>query len=178
MAGQRSKRRSRKSRGPASAAPRPAPAPRREQHARHEPGARSRATGPAGRLGVVGQRPPGPFGGLPVSEIAIAIGLIGVAVGYVGRNATAMIVGAVVCGLGVTEVTAREHFSGFRSHATLLAAIPAVIVETLLVVVFGEPSDRKLLLVPVIPVFAVCFWLLRRNFAAARQARVARPPAP
>ena len=38
----------------------------------------------------------------------------------------ALAVGVVVCTLGVLEVTAREHFSGYRSHATLLAAIPAV----------------------------------------------------
>ena len=39
--------------------------------------------------------------------------------------AAALAVGALVCGLGVTEVTAREHFSGFRSHSALLAAFPA-----------------------------------------------------
>ncbi len=113
-----------------------------------------------------------------MSEIAIAIGLVGVVVGYLESKPVAIAVGAIVCGLAVTEVTAREHFSGFRSHASLLAAIPAVIVGTLLVVVFGEPSNRALLLLPVIPVFTVCFWLLRRSFEAARHARVARPPAP
>ena len=40
--------------------------------------------------------------------------------------------------------------------------------------VFGEPKQRALLLVVVVPVFAVLFWLLRRKFLAARQARVAR----
>ncbi len=78
----------------------------------------------------------------------------------------------------MVEVTAREHFSGYRSHAVLLAAIPAIAVEVMIVVLFGEPRQRALLLVAVVPVFGVLFWLLRRRFAVARQARVARPPAP
>ena len=165
MAGQKGKRRSRKARRPATSAARPQPP-------------RPSTNGAAAAGGAIGERPPSPFGGLPVSEIAIAIGLVGVVVGYLESKGVAIAVGAIVCGLAVTEVTAREHFSGFRSHSTLLAAIPAVIVETLLVVVLGEPSNRALLLLPVIPVFAVCFWLLRRSFEAARHARVARPPAP
>jgi hypothetical protein len=60
----------------------------------------------------------------------------------------------------------------------LLAAIPAVAVEAAIVVVFGEPRQRVLLLLAVVPVFGVLFWMLRRRFAVARQARVARPPTP
>jgi hypothetical protein len=186
MAAQKSKRRSRKARGGASAgarggataSPRPVVSPRREQR-----GARlaeeRRTTAQASRtLGTVGERPTSPFGGLPISEAAIAIGLIGLIVGVVEHNGLAMVVCAIVCGLGVAEVTAREHFSGFRSHATLLAAIPAVVVETIIAFVFGVPSQRILILAPVIPVFALCFWLLRRSFESARHARVARPPVP
>jgi hypothetical protein len=90
-------------------------------------------------------------------------------------------VGLIICALGVVEITAREHFSGYRSHTALLAAIPAVALEVALVVALGEPKQRALLLLAVVPVFALLFWLLRRKFLAARQARVARtarPPAP
>jgi hypothetical protein len=74
-------------------------------------------------------------------------------------------------------VTAREHFTGFRSHATILSAIPAVGLEVLLAQIFGSgPSKRAVLLLPVIPVFALCFWLLRKRFAIARQRRVVRAP--
>jgi len=75
------------------------------------------------------------------------------------------------------EVTAREHFTGFRSHSTLLAAVPAVILETLIVQFIGVPSVALLLFLPVIPVFALSFYLLRRAFLVARQTRLARPPA-
>jgi ABC-type proline/glycine betaine transport system permease subunit len=99
-------------------------------------------------------------------------------VGIIQGGGPALVVGIIVCALGVVEVTSREHFSGYRSHAALLAAIPAIGLEALLVAIFGEPNPRALLLVVVVPVFGVLFWLLRRKFLAARQARVARPVAP
>lgn len=98
-------------------------------------------------------------------------------VGFASGNTAALAAGAAVCGLGVLEVTAREHFTGYRSHCALLAAVPAVGMETAIVLLFGEPNDRLLLLAPVIPAFALCFWLLRRSFESARHARVTRPPA-
>jgi len=127
--------------------------------------------------GTVGERPPGPFGGLPISEFGILVGGIGLVAGLLSGNGVALTVGAVVCGLGVLEVTAREHFSGYRSHAALLAAFPAVGAEFGVALFVGQ-SARRALLIVVVPVFAVCFWALRRWFVAARQARLARPPEP
>lgn len=130
-------------------------------------------------LGSYGERPRSLFGGVPVSEIAIFFGALGAAVGFFGHNNPALIVGLVVCALGVVEFTAREHFSGYRSHATLLAAIPAVAILVMAVAVFGTPAERTariLLLVAIVPVFAVLYWALRKRFRAARQARIVRPP--
>jgi hypothetical protein len=129
-------------------------------------------------LGSVGERPAGPFGAVPVSELAILIGGVGLIVGVLSRREAAIIVGSVVCALGVLEVTVREHFSGFRSHAALLAAFPALAVMFAVAAAIGAPAHRMLLLIPVVPVFAFCFWLLRRRFRFARHARLARPPAP
>ena len=132
-------------------------------------------------LGVYGERPPAPFGGVPVAELAIFVGALGAAVGFFGHNHTALIVGAIVCALGVVEFTAREHFSGYRSHATLLAAVPAVAILIVAVAVFGAPHQRTArvaLLVAIVPVFGVLFAGLRKRFRTARQARIVRPPAP
>ena len=98
--------------------------------------------------------------------------MVALVVGLVDGSGGAQEVGIVVMALGVTEVTAREHLSGYRSHATLLAFMPAVIVETLYALVVGVPQQRILLLVPAIPIFALCYWLLRRHFRIARHARV------
>jgi hypothetical protein len=114
-----------------------------------------------------------------VSEIAIFAGLVAVVVGYLEGGGPPLIVGIVLCALGVIEVTAREHFSGFRSHASLLAAIPTVAVEFVLVQVLPRSWPRVTALVGDAIVFALFFWPLRRRFARARQtriARVARPP--
>lgn len=128
--------------------------------------------------GREGERPEGLFGGVPVSELAILIGIVALVIGFITGGGPALVVGIVLVGLSVLELTGREHFSGYRSHSTLLAAIPAVALEATVVALFGEPSQRALLIVFIAPVFAVLFWLLRRRFAHARQARVARTARP
>ncbi len=123
-------------------------------------------------MGVAGERPNGIFGPVPVSEFAILAGLIALVVGTIDHGGSAVDAGILLLGLGVFEVTAREHFAGYRSHTTLLAFLPAVIVEALYALVIGAPRQRVLLLAPVIPVFLLCYWLLRRHFRVARHARV------
>ena len=164
-----SKRRARKARG---GAPRAAPSTRRAKRADRERQARTVQARSDRTLGTVGERPPGIFGGVPVSEFAIFVGLVALVIGMLDHGGPALEVGIIVMALGVTEVAAREHFSGFRSHATLLALMPAVIVEAAYALVVGVPSQRILLLVPVVPIFALCYWLLRRHFRVARHARV------
>lgn len=126
-----------------------------------------------------GEPPASVFAPVPVSEIAILVGGIGIVVGLVGHTTAVLVVGIVICALGVLEVTAREHFSGYRSHAMLLSAAPAMALVALSVAVFGTPaqrSTRELMLAAAAPVFGVLFWLLRKRFRVARQARVVRQP--
>ncbi|HUA44254.1 MAG TPA: hypothetical protein VMA77_03450 [Solirubrobacteraceae bacterium] len=129
----------------------------------------------ANPLGAYGERPQSPFGGLPVSELAILGGAIALVVGVIRQGGPALIGGLILCLLGVGEVTAREHFSGYRSHTILLAAMPAVVAEFVIALTVGPPRTKALLLVPVAAVFALCAWFLRRRFLVARQARLARP---
>jgi hypothetical protein len=177
MAGQKSKRRARKQRNP-GASPRAVPSQRREQRAELDAAVAREQRQRKSRLDVRGERPSSPFGGLPVSELAIFAGAIALIVGWTQSGGPALIVGLVVCALGVLEVTAREHFSGYRSHSMLLAAFPAVGVEVALVATIGGKQTRAVALLGAVPVFAVAFWLLRKRFDAARQARVARPVTP
>jgi hypothetical protein len=99
-------------------------------------------------------------------------------VGLVTSSPLPLVVGIVICTLGVAEFSAREHFSGYRSHTTMLSAIPAVGVGIAMIALFGGSLHRGPLLFAVVPVFAILFVFLRRRFQTARQARVARPPAP
>lgn len=109
-----------------------------------------------------------------MSELAILAGGVAFVIGLLEAAPPALYVGVAVLGLGVIEVTAREHFSGYRSHTTLLAGIPTVAFEFVLVSTVGKSSDRSALLVLIVPVFAGLFFLLRNRFMAARQRRVAR----
>jgi hypothetical protein len=125
-----------------------------------------------------GEPPANPFGGLPVSELAIFFGAIAVIVGWTTSAGPALVVGIIVCVLGVAEVTAREHFSGYRSHTTMLAGLPAVGVGVALIALVGGSLHRGTLLLIVLPVFGILFWVLRKRFINARQARLIRPPTP
>ena len=145
---------------------------RRQRRVEAERARRHQAATAKRTLGTVGERPQSIFGPVPVAEVAIFMGIVALAVGLADGSGTAQLTGLVCCGLGVAEVTGREHFTGFRSHSTLLAAIPAVLAEAFYAYVIGVPRQRVLLLVPVVPVFGLCFWLLRRSFQSARHARV------
>jgi exosortase/archaeosortase len=114
-----------------------------------------------------------------VSEIAIFAGLVAIVVWLIRGGTAVLVVGLVVCTLGVLEFTAREHFSGYRSHTTLLAALPAIAISIGLISAVGTHNNRAVLLMLVAaPIFSALFWWLRKRFLSARQARVARPPAP
>ena len=178
LATQKSKRKKRRH---PETAPRAVPSQRRDQRSARPAAPVTPATSqrrPRNPVGTYGERPEGPFGGLPISEIAIFAGAVGLIVGIIQHGGPALIAGIAVCTLGVLEITGREHFSGYRSHTILLAAMPAVAAEVAFVAIFGEPSPRLLLLAVIVPIYAVLFWLLRTAFMRARQARLARPPAP
>jgi hypothetical protein len=173
VASPKSNKRARKRRSGA-AAPRAVASPRREE--RRERQAQAAAELRRARPGArEGERPPSLFGGLPVSEIGIFIGSIGLIVGFLEGGGPVLIVSVVIVALAVIEFTAREHFTGYRSHTTLLAAIPALAVGTAAALLAGQ---RLLLPICGLPVFGALFWLLRGRFAAVRQARVTRRSAP
>jgi Flp pilus assembly protein TadB len=175
VASQKSTKRKRRNSG---AAPRAVPSQRREQRAERNVVTEREQRASQSILGTRGERPPSPFGGLPVSEFAIFAGIVALIVWFFVGGDAQLIVGSVVIVLGVLEVTAREHLSGYRSHTTLLAAIPAVAAGVVAVRVSGEKAGNAPLLFLAVPVFVLLFFPLRRRFQAARQARVVRPPAP
>jgi hypothetical protein len=174
---QKSKRK--RSSGAKSSQPRAVASQRREQRAQKaaEIGRAEARQTLSSRPDKRGERPESPFGGLPVSELAIFIGGIAVIVGFITSKSAALIVGFVICALGVLEFTAREHFTGYRSHAMLLALFPAVVLEFVLAAIFGSgPSHRGVLIGAVVPVYAAVAWFLRQRYRLAHQRRAARPP--
>jgi hypothetical protein len=129
--------------------------------------------------GGVGERPEAPWHPWPLSEILILVGAIGTIVGYTrGKTGTPVLfagIGAVL--LGTLEFTIREHLAGYRSHTTLLAAVPTALFHggcALLLFALGAPRITWVL-VPIlldVPLFWLLFRLLRDRFQDARRERV------
>jgi len=86
-------------------------------------------------------------------------------VGLVGANPTAIGVGVVLGGLGGLEVSAREHFAGYRSHTTLLAGTVFVLVTGALFYLVG--LILAICLAAGAVAFAAAFFVLRRAFQKA-----------
>jgi hypothetical protein len=121
-------------------------------------------------------RPRAPWHPLPVTEIVLAAGVVGVVIGMArgpDRGRVPLLVGLGLCGLSVVELTVREHLSGYRSHALLIAFIPIVAAETLVALITGDRMAARIALVPEVVLFVVLFRFLRRRFHVARARRLA-----
>ncbi|MFI4990958.1 MAG: hypothetical protein ACHQHO_08635 [Solirubrobacterales bacterium] len=129
--------------------------------------------------GSVGERPRAPWHPFPLAELSILVGLVAVAIGAARGEAgkTLLLVGVVVVVLGTLDTTIREHLSGYRSHAGLLAAVPTALFHgavALGLFALGAPRVTWVL-VPVVldvPLFSVLLKLLRARFEDARRERV------
>ncbi|HTU77573.1 MAG TPA: hypothetical protein VMF09_02305 [Solirubrobacteraceae bacterium] len=163
---------------------RPSPEERREPPS----GAGAVARAPQRRVGVfsdlkaAGERPPPPWHPLPLSELLILVGVIGAVVAWIRgyQNNVALLgagIGAVV--VGTIEVSLREHLSGFRPHTGMLAAIPAIIFHTAVVLIVLGANGRapQWLFYGLLPIdaalVAIGYKLLRARYVDARRARTA-----
>ena len=123
----------------------------------------SRRTRP-GRTSI-DDRPPAPWGSFPLVELVVLLGLILIVVGFIvrGQRGGTMIVGGLALGsLAGVELSIREHFGGFRSHTTLLAAVAGFLAGA---VAYFITKDRTITPAAAIVVFMASFWLLRQAFS-------------
>lgn len=125
-----------------------------------------------------GKRPPAPWHPLPLSEILILVGAIATVVALNNRHGDAalLVAGLIAVGIGTFEVTLREHWSGYRSHAILLALVPVLAFHSLMIgaaSLFTEPTVLfSVILLPFdLALFFFLFKLLRARFLDARQLR-------
>lgn len=92
-------------------------------------------------------------------------GIVMLAIGVIGGRPTAIGIGVVLAGLGGLEVSAREHFAGYRSHTTLLAGTVFVLVTGGLFYLGGLILAICLAVGAV--AFLAAFVVLRRAFQRA-----------
>ena len=158
----------------------PAPSSRGSR-ARARP--RAAPQGGAGRFRdaqSVGERPPAPWHPLPLSELLILVGAIGAVVGLrkgVSHGGPALIAGLAAVAIGTVEVTLREHRSGYRSHALILALLPTIAFHSVVILITAAftqaPQALNVALLGLdAALFAFLFKLLRARFSDARRERV------
>jgi uncharacterized integral membrane protein len=120
---------------------------------------------PAPRVAAPDERPPAPWGSVPLAELVILGGIISLIIGLVGQHPTAIGIGVALAGLGGLEVAIREHFAGYRSHTTMLAG--AVFVLTVGVLFYLAGQVLAVALGAGAVAFAITFFLARRAFQRA-----------
>jgi hypothetical protein len=123
---------------------------------------RSKAPRP-GRTSI-DDRPPAPWGSFPLVELVVLVALILIVAGVIvrGERGATMIIGGLVLGsLGGLELSIREHFGGFRSHTTLLAAATGFVAG---VIVYAITRDRVAPIIVLGFVFLPSFWVYRQAF--------------
>jgi hypothetical protein len=119
----------------------------------------------AKRVTAPDERPPAPWGSVPLAELVILAGIVSLAIGVIGGHPTAIGLGVALAGLGGLEVAIREHFAGYRSHTTLLAG--AAFVLTTGLVFYAADQILAVALAVGAVAFAITFYLARRAFQKA-----------
>lgn len=110
-------------------------------------------------------RPKAPWHPFPLVELAVLVGIVLLVLellDYGSDRGRALLVSGMLLGsLGGLDTALREHFAGYRSHTTVLAAIPAVALAALLYFV-GAPWPA-VVACPVVA-FPAALWLLARAY--------------
>ncbi|HKF83275.1 MAG TPA: hypothetical protein VKB23_09995 [Solirubrobacterales bacterium] len=120
---------------------------------------------PAKRVAAPDERPPAPWGSVPLAELVILAGIVSLAIGIFSSNPTAIGIGVALAGLGGLEVAIREHFAGYRSHTTLLAG--AAFVLTTGLVFYAADQILAVALAIGAAAFLIVFYFARRAFQKA-----------
>jgi hypothetical protein len=120
---------------------------------------------PAPRRGADDERPKAPWHPFPLVELSVLIGLVLCVLGLFDlqseRGRILLGFGLLLGSLGGMDTALREHFSGYRSHSTVLAGLPAVVAAGL---VFFTGVPWPVVSATALIAFALAFLVLRRAF--------------
>jgi hypothetical protein len=117
---------------------------------------------------TIDERPPAPWGKFPLVELVVLLALILLPLSFVvgGTRGKVMLTASLALGsLAGLELSIREHFSGYRSHTTLLAGACAFASIVIVFFAGGRGDVSRALMLPVGGlVFLGSFWALREAF--------------
>jgi hypothetical protein len=123
------------------------------------------AARPRPRAQIEDQRPPAPWGSFPLVELVVLVALVMLAVGFFtdGTRGTVLLATGIALGsLAGLELSVREHFAGYRSHTTLLAAVLGVAV--MLGLYYVADLEAVVSIAIAVPLALATGWLLVRVF--------------
>ena len=117
------------------------------------------------RRARIDERPKAPWHPFPLVELSALIGIVLLIVGLFNADEDSgrlmIVFGMVLGSLAGLDTALREHFAGFKSHSTLLAGLPTVLVAGAL---FFAGAAWPLLVAAAAAVFAGTFIAARRAF--------------
>ena len=115
-------------------------------------------------------RPRAPWHPVPLAELCVLVGIVLMVAGVItglgnDRGRLMLVAGMALGSLGGLDTAVREHWAGRRSHAALLAGVPAILMA--IAVTFAHPPWPVVVLAAA-AAFTVAFAALRRRFERAR----------
>lgn len=114
------------------------------------------------------ERPKAPWHPFPLIELCVLVGIVLIVLGLFNTQDSEgrlmLLFGMVLASLAGLDTAVREHWSGFRSHSLLLAAVPMVLVAGTL---FFTRVLWPLLLAISVGVFLGAFLYCRAVFRRA-----------
>ena len=112
-----------------------------------------------------GGRPVPPWHPFPLVELCVLAGLVLCVLVFLNvdedRGRAMLAIGMALASLAGLDTAVREHAAGFRSHSSLLAGLPAVLVAAAL---YASGAPWIALVAGAAAVFAGAFALLRAAF--------------
>jgi hypothetical protein len=115
------------------------------------------------------ERPKAPWHPFPLVELCVLAGIVLLVLGLINydtERGRAMLVSGMLLGsLGVLDTALREHFSGYRSHTTILAGLVAVAVAAAL---YFAGAPWVAVVAGAAVALALAVWLFARAYTRRR----------
>jgi hypothetical protein len=116
-------------------------------------------------IAAADERPKPPWHPFPLIELCVLGGIVLIVLGFANsgdrQGRVMLLTGLVLASLAGLDTAIRDHWGGFRSHSTLLAGVPTVLVSGGL---FFAKLPWPAVLAGGLATFALAFWFFRSQF--------------